>query len=83
MMTGIILPSDVFVSNGPELPIIIVGKIFRSFKNEDQDKAYPYYFIVVYSNGIKVPFIYDTYKNADKDRKALIDAIRFSESKVN
>lgn len=82
-MTGIILPSGVFVSNDPELPIIIVGKIFRSFKNEDQDKAYPYYFIVVYSNDIKLPFIYDTYENADKDRKALIDAIRFSKSKVN
>lgn len=82
-MTGIILPSDVFVSNDQELLIIIVGKILRSFKNEDQDKAYPYYFIVVYNNGIKVPFIYNTYKNADKDRKALINAIRFSESKVN
>lgn len=36
-----------------------------------------------YSTERLKPFIYDTYKNADKDRKALIDAIRFSESKVN
>ena len=83
-MTLITLPSGTVLANDYTLPIIVVSKVLMANDNNPHAKLYPYYFTIMYANGVSIPIIAKTLADAELDRQMLIIAITpMKNSKVN
>lgn len=84
IMTLITLPSGTVLANDFALPIIIVSKVLMANDNNPHAKLYPYYFTIVYANGVSIPIIAKTLADAELDRQIVVKAITPTKySKVN
>ena len=83
-MTLITLPSGTVLANDFALPIIVVSKVFMANNNNPYAKLYPYYFTIMYANGVSIPIIAKTLADAELDRQIVVKAITFTkDSNVN
>ena len=74
-MTLITLPSGTVLTNDFDLPIIVVSKVFIANDTNSHAKLYPYYFTIIYANGVSIPIIAKTLTEAELDRQIVIKAI--------
>lgn len=74
-MTLITLPSGTVLANDFALPIIVVSKVLMANDNNPHAKIYPYYFTIVYANGVSIPIIAKTLAEAELDRQIVVKAI--------
>lgn len=74
-MTLITLPSGTILTNDCTLPIIVVSKILIANDNNPHAKLYPYYFTIMYANGVSIPIIAKTLADAELDRQIVVKAI--------
>lgn len=74
-MTLITLPSGTVLANDFALPIIVVSKVLMANDNNPHAKLYPYYFTIMYANGVSFPIIAKTLAEAELDRKIVVKAI--------
>ena len=82
-MTLITLPSGTVLANDFALPII-VSKVLMANDNNPHAKLYPYYFTIMYANGVSIPIIAKTLAEAELDRQIIVKAITFTkDSNVN
>ena len=63
-MTLITLPSGTVLANDYTLPIIVVSKVLMANENNPHAKLYPYYFTIMYANGVSIPIIAKTLADA-------------------
>ena len=83
-MTLITLPSGTVLANDFDLSIIVISKVFMVNDTNPQAKLYPYYFTIMYANGVSIPIIAKTLADAELDRQILIKAITpMKDSKAN
>ena len=83
-MTLITLPSGTVLANDYTLPIIVVTKVLMANDNNPNVKLYPYYFTIMYANGVSMPIIAKTLAEAELDRQILVKVITpTKDSKVN
>lgn len=83
-MALITLPSGTVLANDYTLPIIVVGKVLMVDDTNSHAKLYPYYFAIMYANGVSIPIIAKTLAEAELDRQIIIKAITFTkDSNVN
>ena len=83
-MTLITLPSGTVLANDFALPIIVVSKVFMTNDNNSYAKLYPYYFTIMYANGVSIPIIAKTLAEVELDRQIVVKAITpTKDSKVN
>ena len=83
-MTLITLPSGTVLANDYILPIIVVSKILMNNDNNLHVKLYPYYFIIMYANGVSISIVAKTLAEAELDRQIVVKAITSTkDSKVN
>ena len=82
-MTLITLPSGTVLANDYTLPII-VSKVLMANDNNPHAKLYPYYFTIMYANGVSIPIIAKTLTDAELDRQIVVKAITpIKDLKVN
>lgn len=82
-MTLITLPSGTVLANDYTLPII-VSKVLMANDNNPHAKLYPYYFTIMYANGVSIPIIAKTLADAELDRQIVVKAITpIKDSNVN
>lgn len=74
-MTLITLPSETILANDYTLPIIAVSKVLMDNDNNPHAKLYPYYFTIIYANGVSIPIIAKTLADAELDRQIVVKAI--------
>ena len=74
-MTLITLPSGTVLVNDFALPIIVVSKVLMANDNNPHDKLYPYYFTIMYANGVSIPIIAKTLAEVELDRQIVVKAI--------
>ena len=83
-MTLITLPSGTVLVNGFALPIIVVSKVLMANDNNTHAKLYPYYFTIMYANGVSISIIAKTLVDAELDRQIVVKAITpIKDSNVN
>lgn len=83
-MTLITLPSGTVLANDFALPIILVSKVRMANDNNPYAKLYPYYFTIMYANGVSIPIIAKTLAEAELDRQIVVKAITpIKDSNVN
>lgn len=83
-MTFITLPSGTVLANHYTLPIIVVSKVLIANDTVPYAKLYPYYFTIMYANGVSIPIIAKTLADTELDRQIVVKAITFTkDSKVN
>ena len=83
-MTLITLPSGTVLANDYTLPIIVVSKVLMANDNNPHTKLYPYYFTIMYANGVSIVITAKTLANAELDRQIVIKAINpIKDSNVN
>ena len=83
-MTLITLSSGTILANDFALPIIVVSKVLMANENNPHAKLYPYYFTIVYANGVSIPIIAKTLTDAELDRQIVVKAITLTKDlKVN
>lgn len=74
-MTLITLPSGTVLTNDFALPIIVVSKVLMANDNNPHVKLYPYYFTIMYANGVSISIIAKTLAEAELDRQIVVKAI--------
>lgn len=74
-MTLITLPSGTVLANDYTLPIIVVSKVLMANYNNSHAKLYPYYFTIMYANGVSIPIIAKTLAEVELDRQIVVKAI--------
>ena len=74
-MALIILPSGTVLANDYTLSIIVVSKVLMANDNNPHAKLYPYYFTIMYANGVSIPIIAKTLAEAELDRKIVVKVI--------
>ena len=74
-MTLITLSSVTVLSNDYTVPIIVVSKVLMANDNNPHAKLYPYYFTIMYANGVSIPIIAKTLAEAELDRQIVVKAI--------
>ena len=83
-MTFITLSSGTVLANDYTLPIIVISKVLMANNTNPHAKLYPYYFTIMYANGVSIPIIAKTLADAELDRQILIRAITpMKDSNVN
>lgn len=83
-MTLITLPSGTVLTNDFALPIIVVSKVLMTNDTNPNAKLYPYYFTIMYANGVSMPIIAKTLADAELDRQIVVKAITpIKDSNVN
>ena len=83
-MTLITLPSGIVLANDFAFPIIVISKVLMANDNNPHAKLYPYYFTIMYVNGVSISIIAKTLAEAELDRQMLVKAITpMKDSKVN
>lgn len=83
-MTLITLPSGTVLANDYTLPIIVVNKVLMANDTNPHAKLYPYYFTIMYANGVSIPIIAKTLADAELDRQIVVKAITpIKDSNVN
>ena len=83
-MTLITLPSGTVLANDFALSIIVVSKVLMANDNNSHAKLYPYYFTIMYANGVSIPIIAKTLAEAELDRQIVVKAITpIKDSNVN
>ena len=83
-MTLITLPSGTVLANDYTLPIIVVSKVLMANDTSPHAKLYPYYFTIMYANGVSIPIIAKTLAEAELDRQIVVKAITpIKDSNVN
>ena len=70
IMTLITLPSGTILANDYTLPIIVVANDINPHA-----KLYPYYFTIMYANGVSIPIIAKTLAEVELDRQIVVKAI--------
>lgn len=75
IMTLITLPSGTVLANNHTLPIIVVSKVLIANDTNPHAKLYPYYFTIIYANGVSIPIIAKTLADAELDRQIVVKAI--------
>ena len=84
IMTLITLSSGTVLANDYTLPIIVVSKVLMANDNNHHAKLYPYYFTIMYANGVSIPIIAKTLAEAELDRQIVVKAITpIKDSNVN
>lgn len=84
IITLITLPSGTVLANDLALPIIVVSKVLMANDNNPHAKIYPYYFTIMYANGVSIPIIAKTLADAELDRQIVVKAITsIKDSNVN
>lgn len=84
IMTLITLPSGTVLANDFALSIIVIGKVLMANDTNPHAKLYPYYFTIMYANGVSIPIIAKTLADAELDRQMLVKAITpMKDSNVN
>lgn len=84
IMTLITLPSGTVLANDYTLPIIVVSKVLMANNNNPHAKLYPYYFTIMYANGVSIPIIAKTLAEAELDRQIVVKTITpIKDSNVN
>lgn len=73
-MTLITLPSGTVLANDYTLPII-VSKVLMANDNNPYAKLYPYYFTIMYANGVSILIIAKTLAEAELDRQIVVKAV--------
>lgn len=74
-MTLITLPSGTVLANHHTLPIIVISKVLMANDNNPHAKLYPYYFTIMYANGVSIPIIAKTLADVELDRQILVKVI--------
>ena len=74
-MTLITLPSGTILANDYTLPIIVVSKVLMANDNNLYAKLYPYYFTIMYANGVSIHIIAKTLADIELDRQIVVKAI--------
>ena len=74
-MTLITLPSGTVLANDYTLPIIVVSKVLMANDTNSHAKLYPYYFTIMYANGVSIPIIAKTLAEVELDRQIVVKAI--------
>lgn len=74
-MTLITLPSGTVLTNDYTLPIIVISKVLMANDTNPNSKLYPYYFTIMYANGVSIPVIAKTLADAELDRQIVVKAI--------
>lgn len=83
-MTLITLPSGTVLANDYTLPIIVISKVLMANDTNPHAKLYPYYFTIMYANGVLIPIIAKTLAEAELDRQIVVKTITpTKDSKVN
>lgn len=83
-MILITLPSGTVLANDFALPIIVISKVLMANDTNPHDKLYPYYFTIMYANGVSISIIAKTLADAELDRQMLVKAITpMKDSNVN
>lgn len=83
-MTLITLPSGTVLANDYTLPIIVISKVLMANDTNLHAKLYPYYFTIMYANGVSIPIIAKTLAEAELDRQIVVKAITpIKDSNVN
>lgn len=83
-MTLITLPSGTILANDFALPIIVISKVLMANDTNPHAKLYPYYFTIMYANGVSIPIIAKTLADAELDRQMLVKVITLmKDSKVS
>ena len=83
-MTLITLPSGTVLANDYTLPIIVISKILMADDTNPNVKLYPYYFTIMYANGVSMPIVAKTLADAELDRQIVVKAITpMKDSNVN
>ena len=83
-MTLITLSSGTVLANDYTLPIIGISKVLMANDTNPHAKLYPYYFTIMYANGVSIPIIAKTLADAELDRQMLVKAITpMKDSNVN
>ena len=75
IVTLITLPSGTVLANDYTLPIIVVSKVLIANNTNPHAKLYPYYFTIIYANGVSIPIIANTLAEAELDRQIVVEAI--------
>lgn len=74
-MTLITLPSGTILANDYTLPIIVISKVLMANDTNPYAKLYPYYFTIMYANGVSISIIAKTLADAELDRQIVVKAI--------
>lgn len=83
-MALITLPSGTVLVNDFALPIIVVSKVLMANDNNPHAKLYPYYFKIMYANGVSIHITAKTLADAEFDRLIVVKAITpIKDSKVS
>lgn len=83
-MTLITLPSGTVLANDYTFPIIVISKVLMTNNTNPHAKLYPYYFTIMYVNGVSIPIIAKTLAEAELDRQIVVKAITLTkDSNVN
>ena len=84
IITLITLSSGTVLANDFALPIIVISKVLMANDTNPHAKLYPYYFTIMYANGVSIPIIAKTLADAELDRQMLVKAITpMKDSNVN
>ena len=84
IITLITLSSGTVLANDYTLPIIVVSKVLMTNDTNLHAKLYPYYFTIMYANGVSIPIIAKTLAEVELDRQIVVKAITSTkDSKVN
>lgn len=75
IITLITLPSGTVLANDFALPIILVSKVLMANDTNPHAKLYPYYFTIMYANGVSIPIIAKTLAEAELDRQIVVKTI--------
>lgn len=75
IMTLITLPSGTVLANDCTLPIILVSKILMANDTNPHTELHPYYFTIMYANGVSISIIAKTLAEAELDRQIIVKAI--------
>lgn len=82
-MVIITLPSGTVVGNGQELPLILIGKVLKSNVENPHSQMYPYYFTIMYANGVSMPLVYEDIESANLDRNIFVHSMKPNKENVN
>lgn len=74
-MTLITLPSGTVLANDYTLPIIVISKVLMANDTNPHAKLYPYYFTIMYANGVSIHIIAKTLAEAELNRQIVVKAI--------
>lgn len=72
--TLITLPSETVLANDYTLPIVI-SKVLMANDTNSHAKLYPYYFTIMYANGVSIPIIAKILAEAELDRQIVVKVI--------